>query len=228
LKVLITYGGTEEPIDGVRTISNFSTGNTGRVIADYLAENGLDIRLLKGKRAVESTNISNITEFSSFDDLDEKIRTYLSKEKFDCIIHLAAVSDFSIDYIESDNKRLRDVSGKIDSSKSLTIHLKPNFKILNRLKEYSGDNIFVIGFKLTKNEENKRKDRKEKIKNKIESMFKGDMVDIIVHNDLSTINEKVHIASIYNKHNLIKKTKTKQELAKALYDLLISQKFKEI
>jgi len=222
LKVLITYGGTEEPIDGVRTISNFSTGNTGRVIADYLAENGLDIRLLKGKRAVNSINISNITEFSSFDDLDEKIRLFLSKEKFDCIIHLAAVSDFSIDYIESDNKKLRNVSGKIDSSKPLTIHLKPNFKILNRLKEYSGDNIFVIGFKLTKNE------KKEKINDKIENMFSGDMVDIIVHNDLSTINEKTHIADIYNKYNLIKRTKTKQELAKALHDLLISQKFKEI
>jgi phosphopantothenoylcysteine synthetase/decarboxylase len=222
LKILITYGGTEEPIDGVRTISNFSTGNTGRVIAEYLAKNDIDISLLKGKRAVIPINILNITEFSSFDDLNKRIRLLLSNEKFDAVIHLAAVSDFSVDYIESDNKRLKNTNGKIDSSKPLTIHLKPNFKILNKLKEYSKTDIFVIGFKLTKDEE------KRKIKDKINSMFRCDTVDVIVHNDLSTINEKTHIANIYDKNNLIKKTKTKQELAMALYDLLISQKFKEI
>lgn len=214
MKVLITSGGTEEPIDGVRSITNFSTGKTGAIIADYFSNNGADVILLKGKRAVLPMNSLTIIEFSSFMDLDTKMKKLLSSEFFDSVIHLAAVSDFSLDYIESNGHRLEDPSGKLDSSKPLTIHLKPNFKILDHIKEYSKNNLINIGFKLTKNESNSN------IKQKISKMFLKKTIDFVVHNDLDNITERIHPANIYYNNELIEKTKTKQKLAEALFNLI--------
>jgi phosphopantothenoylcysteine synthetase/decarboxylase len=46
MKVLVTAGGTSEPIDGVRRITNTSTGATGGVIARAFAARGHDVVLI--------------------------------------------------------------------------------------------------------------------------------------------------------------------------------------
>ena len=40
MKVLITSGGTTEPIDNVRGISNFATGSLGKVTAEKFLNAG--------------------------------------------------------------------------------------------------------------------------------------------------------------------------------------------
>ncbi|SVC93802.1 uncharacterized protein METZ01_LOCUS346656, partial [marine metagenome] len=45
-KVLITSGGTREPIDAVRYISNLSSGRTGAAIADHFNDQGWDVYYL--------------------------------------------------------------------------------------------------------------------------------------------------------------------------------------
>lgn len=47
--VLITAGGTVEPIDGVRGITNFSSGRLGSIIAKLFLEQGWDVVFLRGK-----------------------------------------------------------------------------------------------------------------------------------------------------------------------------------
>jgi phosphopantothenoylcysteine decarboxylase/phosphopantothenate--cysteine ligase len=44
--ILITSGGTEEPIDGVRSITNTSTGHTGAELATWFADHGANVTLL--------------------------------------------------------------------------------------------------------------------------------------------------------------------------------------
>ncbi len=217
MKVLITSGGTEEAIDGVRSLSNFSTGKTGSIIADFLSDKKIDIILLKGKRAVSPKNKIRIIDFLSFNDLNTKIKNLLNSESFDAVIHLAAVSDFSLDYIESGGTIIEDTGGKLDSSKPLNIHLKPNFKILDRLKTYSKSNILIIGFKLTKNI------NQTKINKKISDMFKKKTIDIIVHNDYANITDITHHANIFYKNKLIVKTETKEELAEELYNIIMEK-----
>lgn len=184
MKVLITSGGTEEPIDGVRSISNFSTGQTGVIIADYFFNKDAEIVLLKGKRSALPKNNLRMIEFLSFDDLNKKLIETLKSENFDAIIHLAAVSDYSVDYLESESVRLENVKSKLDSSKPLTIHLKPNFKILNRLQQYVNKDTIIIGFKLTKGADNFQ------IEQKISNIFINRGVDFVVHNDLTNITKK--------------------------------------
>jgi phosphopantothenoylcysteine decarboxylase/phosphopantothenate--cysteine ligase len=54
LKVLITSGGTSEPIDGVRVLTNTSTGRTGVGIAANLARNGHEVVLLRSRASAEA------------------------------------------------------------------------------------------------------------------------------------------------------------------------------
>ena len=51
MRVLVTAGGTEEPIDGVRRLAKLSTGATGATIAAHFAERGAEVLLLHGERA---------------------------------------------------------------------------------------------------------------------------------------------------------------------------------
>ncbi|MDR0317210.1 MAG: phosphopantothenate--cysteine ligase, partial [Lactococcus lactis] len=51
MKVLITSGGTTEPIDNVRGISNFATGSLGKVTAEKFLNAGHEVYLLAGLQA---------------------------------------------------------------------------------------------------------------------------------------------------------------------------------
>lgn len=216
-KVLITSGGTEEPIDGVRTISNFSTGRTGAVISEIFHKKGFDVTLLKATRAVTPESGVRVLTYGSFSDLNTLLIEELKTGDYMAVIHLAAVSDYSVDYLLSGESRVNvDDSSKLDSSKPLSIVLKPNFKILHRLKEYALDDIQVIGFKLTKNAPD------DLIKSKVEKIFNSGDVDFVVQNDLSSINRQEHITNIYNKDGLLVTNRTKEALALTLIEIIRS------
>src|SRR5205085_1081847 len=51
LRVLVTSGGTTEPIDGVRVLANASTGETGALIATQFARHGHAVTLLRARHA---------------------------------------------------------------------------------------------------------------------------------------------------------------------------------
>lgn len=219
MKILITSGGTEEPIDGVRYITNFSTGKTGAVLADKLAEKGADVTLLHGHRAVLPLGDIQKESFTSFSDLNGKLEKFLSSGEFDAVIHLAAVSDFSVDYMErEDGTRLEpDDKGKISSDGGLNLHLKRNFKILEKLKSYcpEGREPVVTGFKLTDT------DQIEEMEKAVKKLLGSGKVDYVVHNNLRDIREDRHPARIYvSNGDLLYRTETKEELADRLFSLI--------
>lgn len=176
--VLITSGATRESIDGIRFLSNVSTGSTGAQLADLFAASGWDVTYLCGESA-KTPNTSMIVErFSDFESLNSALRALLAQKDFSLIIHAAAVSDYSVEQVNSESPQPHV---KLSSADNLTIKLKKNFKILNRLKEYSKNkNIRVIGFKLTLNV------TIEERKNIAERMLGAD-VDAVVANDWSEV-----------------------------------------
>ena len=210
MKLLITSGGTEEPIDGVRYITNFSTGKTGVVLAQKLSELGNNVTLLHGHRAAVPSGEIETDSFTDFESLNKKLKSHLGSGEFDGIIHLAAVSDFSVEYITDESgKRFKPLSsGKLSSDNSLDIHLKRNFKIIDKLKEYgSGKNLLVIGFKLTDT------DSRAEMKGAVHKMFLTGKVDYVVQNNLRDINENNHPAQIYSSGgDVLYETNTKNEM----------------
>jgi len=96
MRVLISAGGTSESIDSVRSITNYSTGRLGSIIADIFAANGARVTYLCGERAVmpQSRGIE-IVRIKDVQSLLETMERLFGAYKFDCVIHSMAVSDFS-------------------------------------------------------------------------------------------------------------------------------------
>ena len=213
MRVLITSGGTDEYIDGVRSLSNFSTGKTAAVIADYFYEQGANVTLLHNKRAILPKNGVSKIHFTSFMELNSSIKILLEDYNFDVVIHSCAVGDFSIDNISINGiPHAPSKIGKIDSLENIQINLRPNFKIIEKIKSYSSfDKPLLVGFKLTNSD-----CREIRIK-AVEKLNSSAKPDLIVHNDLSEINDKVHIATIYENNNPIEYIETKEKLAIALF-----------
>ena len=181
-KVLITSGGTKEAIDGVRFIANMSTGKTGAALAGYFSRLNYSVTFLYARDSALPEEPCEKIEFVSFADLDRNLNKLLSRNNYDAVIHLAAVSDFSPVTIETGNGILElPLKQKLESDlESLSISFKRNYKIVERLKEYSiNKKIIVVAFKLTSNADPEEKG------NAIRKMFNCRGIDYVVSNDLS-------------------------------------------
>ncbi len=219
MNILITSGGTEEPIDGVRSITNFSTGRTGAFLAEKLNDLGATVTLLYGKRAVKPSGKIRKATFSSFRDLHGKMKYLLKTGEFHGVIHLAAVSDFSLDHIRTENGSVLKPrgKGKLPSHGSLTLHMKRNPKILERIKSYAPENRIplVVGFKLTNTIS------MGEMQNAVRTILNRGGIDILVHNNLPEITKEKHPAAIYSPSGrILHRTKTKEEIAHALFFLM--------
>lgn len=194
VKVLITAGGTQEPLDGVRMLTNTSSGKTGVQLAEYLDQMGLSVTLLQAQNSQVRSYLQP-QRFSQFADLNQKMKDLLGQEKFTHVIHLAAVSDYSIADIESQSQKiLPSEQGKISSdSETLTLHLRRNPKIVAQLKSYSQNkDLKVIAFKLTSHAS--PADREKAVK----KLFSEASVDYVVHNDQSEIKEGHHSFTLHS------------------------------
>ena len=98
LRVLITSGGTVEPIDDVRVLTNTSTGRTGALLAEYFSRRGHAVTLLRARSAAPlATPVRAEETYTTFADLDAALTRRLTSEDFDVVIHAAAVSDYAVE-----------------------------------------------------------------------------------------------------------------------------------
>ena len=93
-RVLVTAGGTVEPIDPVRFISNYSTGKMGYAVAEELAHRGAEVVLVKGRVTVKTYN-PNIREVEAL--TAEEMYRVCNEEfpKCDAGVMSAAVADYA-------------------------------------------------------------------------------------------------------------------------------------
>ena len=210
LRILITSGGTEEPIDGVRSITNFSSGWTGARFADYFFQRGDAVTLLKAERAISPQQPVQVASFSTFYDLDSQLKELLGKAHYDAIVHLAAVSDYSVDHLLVDGRKVTPAATwKLSSGRKISLNLAQNYKIVDRLRHYSlNKNLQVVAFKLTHNAS--RKERESAVL----KLIRHSSADIVVHNDLSEVDPKngKHVAAIYRDGAVTERVATKEAL----------------
>ena len=134
-KVLISLGGTFEPIDSVRGITNKSSGKMGLALAKQAYILGADVTLIVANVSVEISPLFNVIPVETAEQMADAIFNVV--RDFDIFISTAAVSDFKV--VQYKNK-------KIDSESSLSINLKPTVKIIRKIKQINPD-IFLVGFK---------------------------------------------------------------------------------
>lgn len=134
-KVLISLGGTFEPIDSVRGITNKSSGKMGLALAKQAYIRGADVTLIAANVSVEISPLFNVIRVETAEQMAEAI--FNNVGDFDIFISTAAVSDF-----EFMNKH----DGKISSDSSFNIDLRPTLKIIRKIKNINPD-VFLVGFK---------------------------------------------------------------------------------
>lgn len=175
-KVLITSGGTQEPIDQVRFIANRSTGTTGATIADALIEAGIEVTYLHASSAKLPFNTCNKISFNTFTDLQVALFDLLQAQKFDALIHAAAVSDYSLAETPA--------VGKISSAPDqLVLKLKKNIKLVDQVQKISQNkDIVLVAFKMTANP------AKEIQEQAVSNLFQTSHAKLVVHNDMSEMN----------------------------------------
>ena len=185
VKVLVTAGGTQEPIDTVRVISNVSSGRTGVAIAEYLTKMGIAVTLLRAHSSVKSENLKEQKVFTDFNSLDTQIKDLLADGSFTHVIHAAAVSDYSVESIEMAGQKYKPFeTPKLNSdAPGMSIHLVRNPKIVGQIKGYSKNkDLKVIAFKLTSQASAEEKQAA------VKKLFDKSGVDAVVHNDLTEID----------------------------------------
>jgi phosphopantothenoylcysteine decarboxylase/phosphopantothenate--cysteine ligase len=93
VRVLVTAGGTREPLDAVRYIGNRSSGRMGVAVADEAARRGADVILILAAAAVEPTAPMRILRAGSAVELERA--TLAAAPAADVIVMAAAVSDYT-------------------------------------------------------------------------------------------------------------------------------------
>ena len=213
-RILVIYGGTEEPIDAVRTISNFSTGQTGAHLVNWFREQGHEVIALGSHRAALPDNTEALREFKSFQDLEREAQAILKDSKIDAVIQLAAVSDFSVSGIEIDGEITPPShQAKMSSQSEFKIVLSKNHKIVDRLKDFSlNKQVKIIAFKLTHTKDQAERD------SAVSKIANSKNIDYVVHNDLQEITTEAnaHVFNLFRDEELIGSGKTKTEMAVAL------------
>ncbi|MBN1646722.1 MAG: hypothetical protein JW874_01700 [Spirochaetales bacterium] len=199
--VLITSGGCEEAIDGVRSITNFSSGKTGTCIAEYFAAGKVPVVMFCGKKAIRpsrtdfpgggSITISEFTDFASLRALLEQAAG--SDPTPAMIVFAAAVSDFSVRAVHAGNHEYRpEQIDKLDSdsAEKILIELRKNPKLIDSIRGLFPDTC-LIAFKLTRNA-----GTQERL-DAVGKLAGHSRADYIVGNDISGISGQEHRFRLY-------------------------------
>jgi phosphopantothenoylcysteine decarboxylase/phosphopantothenate--cysteine ligase len=174
-RLLITAGGTREPIDPVRYIGNHSSGRMGYVIAEEAARRGAKVTLVSGSTHLAPPPGVEVARASTAQEMHDVVMSHARDA--DVIIKAAAIADFRPE---------RHAEAKIKKSRGAPeVKLIPTPDILREL----GDNPelrkpggILVGFAaetepdvdvLARHAEEKRKD-------------KG--ADVIVANQVGLVN----------------------------------------
>ena len=205
-KILISLGGTYEPIDSVRGITNKSSGKMGLELAKEAYIRGADLTLVVANVSVRIPSVFDVVHVETGSEMNDVILDIVSE--YDIFISTAAVSDFEF-------KKKSDK--KIDSSSSLSLNLKPTTKIIRQIKKINPD-IFLVGFKAEF--DISTEDIIKCAKKQIEDAG----TDLVVANDIS--NENCQFGSdnnevlIVDDEVLAVPLSSKRDVAKKIFDVI--------
>ena len=133
--VLVSAGGTREPLDTVRYLGNRSSGRMGVALAEEARARGADVTLLAANLAVAPPAGVSVVETPSAADLE---REALSRADADVVVMAAAVADYRA-AAPSDAKRVKDGT-------SWVVELEPTADVLAAIGGARRAGQVIVGF----------------------------------------------------------------------------------
>jgi phosphopantothenoylcysteine decarboxylase / phosphopantothenate---cysteine ligase len=137
LRVLVTAGGTREPIDSVRYVGNRSSGRMGLALAEEAARRGAEVTLVAANVGLPAPPGVELVEVSTAAELLEAARSAFAGA--DVLLMAAAVADF---------RPASSVEDKIVKTgrDGLALELEPTADVLASLAEARSPAQTLIGF----------------------------------------------------------------------------------
>jgi phosphopantothenoylcysteine decarboxylase/phosphopantothenate--cysteine ligase len=137
-RILVTAGGTREPLDPVRFIGNRSSGRQGDAIALAAAARGAEVTLLAANLEVAAPAGMTVHHVGSTLELAEAAEA--AAPGADIVIMAAAVADYRPESV-AEGKIKKEQQGD-----TLDLHLVKNPDILMSLAEHRVDGQIILGF----------------------------------------------------------------------------------
>ena len=130
--VVVTAGGTQEPIDPVRYISNRSSGKMGHALAEAARDRGADVTLITAHTSLPEPTGVNVIRVDTAEEMRQAVQN--AAPKANALIMAAAVADY---------RPIRAAKDKIKKGRAgLTLELEQIPDILGRVK----GNFIKVGF----------------------------------------------------------------------------------
>ena len=184
--VVVSAGGTMEPIDPVRVITNHSSGKMGYALAEAARDRGADVGLVTAPTSLPEPALMKVVQVRTAEQMGEAIQSHLKKA--DALIMAAAVADYRP--TEAADQKIK----KADDDLSISLA-----KTTDILKSAKGDFVRV-GF--AAESQNLVENAKAKVGSK--------QLDLIVANDITA--EGSGFGSDTNKVTLIDRDLAVEEL----------------
>jgi phosphopantothenoylcysteine decarboxylase/phosphopantothenate--cysteine ligase len=134
-RVVVSAGGTREPIDAVRYVGNRASGRMGVALAAEAARRGAEVTLLAANLAVPPPPGVEVVETPTADAL---LDAALARADADLIVMAAAVADYRPAEERAD-KRPKD-------DQPWTVELRPTADVLRTLAERRANGTVLVGF----------------------------------------------------------------------------------
>ena len=165
LRVLVTAGGTREPVDSVRFVGNRSSGRMGVALAEEARRRGADVTLLAANLAVPPpARVATIETPTAEAMLDAA----LALEDVDVALLAAAVADY--------RPAEALATKRAKSSDGWTLELKPTADVALALGERKRPGQVLVAFGAEHGEDGLERKRR---------MLDEKRADLVVYNDVS-------------------------------------------
>jgi len=164
-QVLVSAGGTREPLDAVRYLGNRSSGRMGVALAEEARRRGAEVTLLAANLAVTPPAGVAVVETATAADLADAA---LSRSGADVVLMAAAVADYRPAESRTD-KRSKDTS-------TWSVELEPTQDVLAELGRRRSNGQVLVGFAADHCSEGLERAR---------AKLAAKAVDLVVFNDVS-------------------------------------------
>jgi phosphopantothenoylcysteine decarboxylase / phosphopantothenate---cysteine ligase len=164
-QVLVTAGGTREPLDAVRYLGNRSSGRMGVALAAEAKRRGAAVTLLAANLAVSPPAGVEVVETPTSSDLEREARARAGTA--DVVLMAAAVADYRPE---------TTVAGKRPKGEPWSLTLRPTVDILKLLGEEERNGQVLVGFGAEIGAAGKERKR---------AMLDSKNLDLVVYNDVA-------------------------------------------
>ena len=162
--VLVTAGGTREPLDAVRFVGNRSSGRMGVALAAEAQRRGARVTLLAANLAVPAPAGVEVVETPTAADIAREAK---ARAGADVVLMAAAVADYAPE--RTAGKRPKD-------KQPWTVMLEPTEDVLRALGEARTNGQVLVGFGAEEGEAGLERKRR---------MLAAKQLDLVVFNDVS-------------------------------------------